>query len=160
MNYDAFPTVLELAGVSLPQSPRTRAASLLAPMDGRLRFAEEPEHSRVAIRRVQERHPHWDPSPFQRRLRTLVDADTKYVWGSDGRHALYDLEQDPWETRNLLESRPGLAQALEEQLAGYYATLAHCTPPGHADEMEGTTPEERRMLRALGYLAEEGEPAE
>jgi arylsulfatase A-like enzyme len=160
MNYDLFPTVLELAGVELPNGSGSRAVSLLAPSDGRLRFAEEPAHSPVAIRQVQERHPRWDPAPFERRLRTLIDADTKYIWASDGRHALYDLGRDPWEDHDLLKIRPALAQALEKQLAGYFATLAHCTPTGHADEAEGASPDERRMLRALGYLAEEEEPAE
>jgi arylsulfatase A-like enzyme len=161
MNYDAFPTVLELAGVALPEGLSTRAVSLLSPRPGRPRFAEDPEPFGVAIRRVQERHPHWDPAPFQRRLRTLIDEDTKYLWASDGRHALYDLGRDPWEERNLLESRPVLAHQLEEQLAGYYATLAHCTPMGRADATEeAASPQERRMLRALGYLAEEDEPAE
>jgi arylsulfatase A-like enzyme len=160
MNYDAFPTVLELAGVELPEGSGTRVVSLLAPSDSRRRFAEEPAHSPVAIRQMQRHHPRWDPAPFQRRLRTLIDADTKYIWASDRRHALYDLGRDPWEDHNLLKSRPELAHQLAEQLAGYYATLAHCTPTGHADETEAASPEERRMLRALGYLAEEDEPAE
>jgi arylsulfatase A-like enzyme len=161
MNYDAFPTVLELAGVELPEGLGTRAVSLLSPTDGRPRFAEEPEHSRVAIRAVQRRHPGWDPAPYQRRLRTLIDADTKYLWGSDGRHALYDLARDPWEERNLLESQPQRARRLAEQLAGYYATLTHCTPMEHADGTgAAASPEEQRMLQALGYLGEEDEPAE
>ena len=160
MNYDAFPSLLELAGVVLPDASRTRAVSLLSPRDSRPRFAEEPGQSRVAIGHVQRRHPRWDPAPFQRQLRTLIDSHHKYLWGADGRHALYDLGRDPWEKRDLLKSRPELAQQLAEQLADYYATLAHCTPTGHADETEAASPEERRMLQALGYLAEEDEPAE
>ncbi len=154
---DLFPTLLALAGVEAPEAGRSRGRSLLEPPAPRLRLAEEPAVSQVGIQQVKRAHPDWDPSPFQRRLRALVDGRSKLLWGSDGRVELYDLAADPLEERDLAASQPGEAGRLRQRLDGFYASLRHCDPAALAEVPEPTSPEERRMLEALGYLDPEND---
>jgi arylsulfatase A-like enzyme/4-amino-4-deoxy-L-arabinose transferase-like glycosyltransferase len=154
-NFDVFPSLLELAGVAPPPELRSRARSLLAAPSERLRFAEEPAFSSIGIRNVLQAHPGWDPRPFQRRLRALIEKDRKLLWGSDGRVALYDLERDPLETHDLAADEPATTARMQAALGVYYAGLAHCDPSQRAEVPEVTSPEERRMLEALGYLEAE-----
>jgi len=152
--FDLFPTVLELAGVPLPAGLRSHAVSLLAPQTQRRLLAESPETSLVGIAQVKRAHPDFDPAPFQRSLRTLVADARKFVWGSDGRNALYDLSTDPLETRNLLSDEPQLAARLEGELGDLSGTLVRCDAASLADGLGGLSPEQRRRLEVLGYLEE------
>jgi arylsulfatase A-like enzyme len=148
-NYDLFATLLELAGVEAP--PHTRGRSLLAPLERRARLAEDPAPASVGIEQVRAAHPAFDPAPFLRRLRAWTDGPHKYLWSSDGRHALYDLARDPGESRDLAGEDPALAARLAADLDAFRATLRACEPaPAPAP-----TPEEIERLRALGYA--EGE---
>jgi hypothetical protein len=101
---------------------------------------------------VMPLHPGWDPSPFQRRLRTLVVGTHKLIWGSDGRRELYDLSADPLETRDLIRDQPELATQLGAELDRYFEVLAHCTMPSHPHQKQQLTPEQQELLKGLGYL--------
>ncbi len=153
-NFDVFATLLELAGIEPP--PGTRARSLLAPLARRARLAEEPAASSVGIDQVRAAHPAFDPSPYQRRLRAWTDEPHKYVWSSDGRHALYDLARDPAEGRDLSREEPALAARLASDLDAYDATLRRCAPA--ARPAAAPDPEELERLRALGYAVDPPEP--
>ncbi len=155
VNFDVFPTLLELVGLAAPEGSGSQAVSLLSPREDRTRLAEDPASSQVAIEQVLAAHPGWDPSPFQRRLRALIDARYKYIWASDGRHELFDLAADPLETRNLLASRSEVTNALADELARRYAALRHCIVSNDSAQPHAHTPTERDMLEALGYLAED-----
>jgi arylsulfatase A-like enzyme len=157
VNFDVFPTLLELTGVAPPAGLESRARSLLGEDGERLRFAEEPAVSRIGINVVKQAHPGWDASPFQRRLRALVAGGHKLLWGSDGRSALYDLESDPLETHDLAAQDPAEASHLARLLSAYYGGLALCDPSAREQvPATATSPEEQRMLEALGYA----EPSE
>jgi arylsulfatase A-like enzyme len=154
MNFDLFPTVLELTGVPPPPGLHSQAVSLLEPQPLRRRYAETGSSSDVGIAQVKRAHPEFDPSRFERSLRALVVDSKKFLWGSDGRHALYDLAADPLETHDLLPTEPALGSRLAGELDGYWRSLDHCDAAALPDRLGGLSRSQRRRLEALGYLDE------
>lgn len=150
MNFDLFPTLLRLTGVTpetgMPLHPR----DLLAPEGERTVFAEEPASSNVGVAIVRRTYPDFDPSPWQRRLRAFYDGNDKFVWGSDGRHQLFDLSEDPDESTNLVDVRAERAEELKRRTTDYFDTLTLCT--SLTEQYEQLSPEQREMLKSLGYL--------
>lgn len=124
---DVAPTFLEIAGVEPPE--HFLGASLRAVWEGtetdeRIVLAERP------------------------RDRAFIAGGLKYF--TDGR--LYDLVADPGELHDIADERPDdllrmrqLAEAWDEELARYRELVVQ---PGGVE----LTDEERRRLRALGYL--------
>jgi arylsulfatase A-like enzyme len=148
-NFDVFPTLLELIGIDPPIGLRSRATSLLSPSSERPRYAEDPAAARVSIATVKLSHPDWDPAPWQRRLRTLVEDDHKLIWGSDGRRELFDLSADPLERDDLIERRDDLASTLQQSLDAYHGSLELCEPGEAPPDL---TPQQIERLKALGYI--------
>jgi arylsulfatase A-like enzyme len=148
MNFDIFPTLLELAGAEPPVGQQQHAVSLLAAGAERSRFAEESANSGVGIHMVREQHPDWDPSPWQRRLRSWVDGRYKYIWGSDERRELYDLSVDPLEQRDLSLEQTDRLQSMNTALEAYYASLNLCDP----EPSPPIPPEQYERLKGLGYV--------
>ena len=153
MNFDIFPTVLDLAALELPAGLVTRSRTLLDPAAERIRVAEYPAVFEKAQREVHAENPTWDPTPFARRLRALHERNYKLIWGEDGRHELYDLASDPREERDLIGDRPELAKRMLDSLDGYLEGLS-------TDDRDKSVPpepsaEQREMLRGLGYLLDD-----
>ena len=155
VNFDIFPTLLELVGLTAPEGSGSQAVSLLSPREDRVRLAEEPASSEVGIQQVLAAHPGWDPSPYRRRLRALIGAPYKYIWASDGRHELFDLAADPLEKVNLVASRGDVSNAMAEELARRVQALQHCTETDESASPRTGTPTEDDMLESLGYLTED-----
>jgi arylsulfatase A-like enzyme len=149
MNFDLFPTLLALAGIEEPVGLQSRAKSLFDAAAERERVAEDPAYSPLGIRLVSQKKPDWDPSPWRRLQRAMIDDNDKFIWGSDGRHGLFDLAADPLETRNLVEEKPGRAAELQQALGEYHRSLQLCgnTPA----PVEDLTPEQRELLKSIGY---------
>jgi arylsulfatase A-like enzyme len=158
MNFDLFPTLLELAGVKPPAGLVTRAVSLLRPEPDRVRYAEDPVSSRAGFEQVLARHPQWDPKPYERRLRALIDEPNKLIWGSDGRSELFDLDADPLEEHDLSEERLETALRLGTDLQNYTDSLTRCAPLTGSDPRVLDSPEQRQMLKALGYIDDDAKP--
>lgn len=72
-------------------------------------------------------------------------------WMRRGEFALYDLEQDPQESKDVSALHPQLFQALRESLASFVASQPAPRAGGEAALTDG----EREMLRALGYLEDD-----
>lgn len=88
---------------------------------------------------------------YRRRIRSLRSGRHKLIWGSDGRNELYDVEQDPGETRDLAAQRPELVRRLEDRLLALVQAqeAEHPGPPGGGGPLD---PETEESLRELGYL--------
>ncbi|MDB4433112.1 sulfatase-like hydrolase/transferase [bacterium] len=98
---------------------------------------------------VAEVYPRPSSDRFEGDWRALIDGRLKLLWNSQGQHELFDLETDPGESANLLESEPTRASAMKEKLLGYLARL----PEPRAESAEGEIDlETREALRGLGYL--------
>ena len=146
------PAGAELAGIEPPPGLNLKAVSLLSPRKHRVRYAEEPSASTIGSRRVLRAHPDFDPSPWQRMLRAMVTGSTKYIWGSDGRHELYDLDVDPGEQNNLKTRRSERLAVLARQTEAYFAKLR--TRCDESDKIKPLTEKERRLFRSLGYVGD------
>jgi hypothetical protein len=77
-------------------------------------------------------------------------SDWKLVFIPDGKGGisrLYDLTNDPGETRDVAESHPQVVAKLRAQLAEIMAAES-----GSSTEQRFLTEEQKERLRALGYL--------
>jgi arylsulfatase A-like enzyme len=147
---DVAPTVRELSG--LPPDPRLPGRSLLAPESRRPR----PALASLRLGRHQ--------------LDAVVAGEEKLVVDrSGGREALYDLADDPGETRDVAAERAPRAATLRGELeAGLAADarLGAALRGGAAEPIapDALPPEVVQSLRELGYLDEDeptpGKPAE
>jgi arylsulfatase A-like enzyme len=79
----------------------------------------------------------------------ILTRGSKLIEGPDGRRELYDLANDPAETRNLALEDPLRTSVLELLLA---RRLDAAPPPLEAAERAKPSREEEQGLRALGYL--------
>lgn len=129
-NYDVAPTLLAALGLPIPDSMMGR--DLLAP-DAEQHSFENP------VLAVNAGFGNWPD---------LVSAranEYKYVLNVEsGIGALYDLSQDPDESRDLSEALPDVAVRLRE--------TAELLPLGGRDQPADLSPEETDRLRALGYV--------
>ncbi len=135
---DLTPTLLELLG--LPALPGKVAGTSLVPLMTGDRVELNLDGYAEAMYPLH--HYGWSALRALRAGRfKLIDAP---------RPELYDLEQDPDETRNLFDDRLALGQRLQTQLRSLEALSAASSsadaPPADVD------PEVRERLAALGYV--------
>jgi arylsulfatase A-like enzyme len=158
MNFDVFPTVLDLAALEPPADLVTRSRSLFDPAAERVRMAEYPAVFEKPHRAVQGKNPTWDPAPFARRLRAFHEHTYKLIWGEDGRHELYDVVSDPLEERDLVGQRPELAKRMVESLDSYLVDLS--AEPHERSVPPELSSQQREMLKGLGYVLDDDGEAE
>jgi arylsulfatase A-like enzyme len=158
MTHDLFPTLLDLAGVDPPPSRSGGAVSLLSPLEERDRLAESPGVFSDPFDAVLRLHPEWDPRPWTREIRAFYRGGEKLIVWSDGETKLYRLAEDPKETRDLAAAESGTVDGMREGLASAIALLG--TGSGGVEGAPDFSEGEREMLRGLGYLSDEGAPAE
>jgi arylsulfatase A-like enzyme len=149
VNFDLFPTLLELAGLQKPKGVPEHAVNLTAPRKGRLRMAEYPSGFDFAIESVKKSHGEWDPSPFQRQLTAFYHEDKKLIWSSDGRHELYDIGTDPGEAKNLVDVDEVELERMKKGLGKVMKGIRHFDY--NAAEKPELSREQLQRLEALGY---------
>ena len=81
--------------------------------------------------------------------RSFRSGKWKFLWRSDGRHELYDLDADPVERINLATSEPGTAYQLEAQLDTWMTDMAQRSVASDAADYDDETLD---RLRGLGYV--------
>ena len=121
--HDLYPTILGLAGVAPPQGAIVEAVPLPGtglpgsgrPADGPIvgEFVGPPLEF---IKVMQDLFPGKDLSRYNRTLIALRYSGYKIQWGSDGRHALYHVDQDPGETNDLAATEPDRLQEMVRQV--------------------------------------------
>lgn len=129
---DVVPTVLSLLGLPAPKG--LRGTSLLDALG-------EGAPARRAYSETFYPRLHFGWSD----LASLVDSRWHYIEGPDPE--LYDLANDPKETRNLLRDQRRVFAEMRRELAGYDRELA---APSAVDE------ETRQAMIALGYVGSAG----
>jgi arylsulfatase A-like enzyme len=141
---DLFPTIADILGESLVHEPSLMGYSLLPAISG----DRCPDRRYVLAQRRAFRNMPTNLGAFESGNKfALQDRRYKYILWTDGPHELYDLRQDPYETRNLvgagLPVETDLRTALLDKLEGLAPVL-----PGRAGVVDAATMEQ---LRALGY---------
>ena len=112
--HDVFGTILRITGVredfapALPFENRTRDYT----------FAELA-YPRIFLDVIKKKIPGWDSSAFARGLEVVRGQRYKLISGSDGSLELYDLLDDPLESRNLAESEPEVLQEMQRALESF-----------------------------------------
>ena len=106
-NYDVYPSLLNHLGLAdkIPRSP------------------ERPGRNFAPVLRGE--HVEWDDSVFYEfeNIRVIRTKDWKYVERiGDERHELYDLQNDPGESKNLIDdaAQHDMRQQLRARLAAFY----------------------------------------
>jgi arylsulfatase A-like enzyme len=86
-------------------------------------------------------------SKYDRALRAVRTDRWKLIEGSDGETALYDLDSDPTETRDVSRDNPETTRRLRDALADRFGVLRMASEEG--DRIDDRTAE---RLEDLGYL--------
>jgi len=154
-SHDIAPTMLEVAGVDWEPGAEANSTSLLArrePAD-RVMVAEylAPSPDKWGVARQGGRIA--DLSRFLRGLRAIQVGTAKLIRPSLGRSELYDLAEDPLETRDLHCERLGVAAELAGQLDAWRASFRHYAVPTVAAEEPRKLPAaDLDAMRGLGYI--------
>ena len=134
---DVLPTILDLAGVSIPEGAEgTSLGPLLRAPDGDpgLVAYVESHYSRL--------HFGWAP------LRGVRSERYKFIEAPE--RELYDLRADPRETKNLVKDRRGVAEQLTSTVARLVQAQAAERP--REEPLPIADRETEQRLAALGYL--------
>jgi hypothetical protein len=98
---------------------------------------------------VRKEYPQLDVSRFESGLISATEAGRwKLVQQLGGPAALYDLQADPRELRDVSGENPEVAQRLREGLG---RLLRSVRPIGQPTEGADRDAEHQKMLQALGY---------
>ncbi|MCU1382955.1 MAG: hypothetical protein JWL71_1652 [Acidobacteria bacterium] len=134
---DILPTALELLGVA--SSEHLEGTSVVPLMTGAKKELGLAAYSEAIYPRF---HFGWSD------LRALTAGRYKYV--AAPRPELYDLQQDPGESRNLYPERQALGDRMQQELTALEQRMsAGAAAPKAAVEVD---PEARARLAALGYV--------
>lgn len=127
---DIFSMILDRLGITLP--PGTQGSvppSITHPI-----FAE------VYPPPALSRYGDW---------RALYSGKLKFLWNSKGNNMLFNLNDDPAESVNLLKRHPDRAKNMESALNDFMATLPK---PGPSDPLKEIDKETIEALKSLGYV--------
>lgn len=149
---DALPTILEGANVALPDEETVSDVTFQRAVDegGRGYVLGEYVTPQPSMEDLEDRVGTLPESvrTYDRGLRSVRTTRWKYVEGTDGSVAVYDLESDPDETRNVAEEsgdRIERSRELLETELGEFTTI-------ESSESQQVKAATRDRLQDLGYL--------
>jgi len=146
---DLFPTLLDILDIEAPDVRKELQGYSLVEKHGNQRSFIIAENSYPNLIDTKK-YPTFDTARHNRRLKVVRNAQhNKYIWASDGKHELYNLEKDPAELDNLIDQSADLAIALQETLDKWLATFQVYEPEGDVHKVD---PAVRERLADLGYM--------
>lgn len=103
-----------------------------------------------AADKMERRFPDLPPSrPWNKKvLKSVRDANWKFIWGSDGIRELYSIQNDPYEKNNLAPSNPDEVKKMQGVLGKWSTSFK----PSNFYKNEEISREALDELRALGYV--------
>ena len=159
-SHDIYPTILELAGIGWKPLPGQTCQSLLQPASGvRFGISEYLEPMMGAVQKACVEHLELDCTHFNRRLRVIQRDNLKLICfsefhsGLNQTFELYDLANDPTESRNLADQKLDvtreLTAALDAWTRSFEPYAANSAP--RATQPPSTSPNQFKAMRGLGY---------
>jgi arylsulfatase A-like enzyme len=131
----------------------TRSSTLPAAMPtGRVVVVEYLAPYDLKLDEAQKLDSRFDRTPFERSLRAIRQGPWKYVVGSDGSEALYNVEEDPGETDNMIGTHRPIADHMSNRLAEWLAASKPYKVTSSLDGSHRLDDATRRRLRDLGYI--------
>jgi arylsulfatase A-like enzyme len=96
-------------------------------------------------------HPVWGHR-FNRVRTAIYEWPYKYIFSSDGRHELFNLEKDRKESLNLLEQDPNAGERFAAKLQDFFAGRVRSR---ELVNQEPLSEEELKRLKTLGYVGDQ-----
>ena len=112
---DLYPTILDV--LKIKKMPHLEGNSILKQIKTNETFAEYkgPQPSRKAILNQFGTVDF----PFERALVSTRTREHKFIWSSDGKHELYNIKNDPDETKNIILRNKELAKRFIEKISEF-----------------------------------------
>jgi arylsulfatase A-like enzyme len=124
---DWLPTVCDMLRIADPRiQSELQGVSLVPTWEGRtVREFVVAEYMKTLqmVERALRRNRDFEYRPWLRRIKILRDKQYKYHWYSDGRDLLFDMEKDPGERDNIIESNPDIAFEMKQKLESFLLSL-------------------------------------
>lgn len=138
---DFFPTILDAAGIAWEGRSSLKGKSLLdkEALSKPCYAVTERFLPGAWACEIVERYPRWRGIPIWRRAKAIQDGTYKYLWTSDGKDALYDIQADPLERTNLIHKMSEKARDLKAALIARVGTLMRDT--GEANGPPASSPQ-------------------
>jgi arylsulfatase A-like enzyme len=131
---DVAPTILEAAGITVPQTMQGRSLTAAADRE----IFSETFPCPVA---------HSPDCPNGCTARAIFSWPYKFITTSNGHRELFDLSGDPTESRNLYIRQAERAAQLNDRLSAWMKSM-----PQQSRETHTLSPEDLRRLKSLGYV--------
>lgn len=150
---DIAPTILDLCNIKKSGMERLKIAdtSLAAGSRKRREFVVAGnERPLMGIGLMKERHPEFDTSLIDYRMRAIRNHNHKLIWNINVGAELYDLRTDSGELNDLADEKVGIRNELNAKLIGWM----NQHPPSQKVQplLKGRDKESLNILRSLGYI--------
>lgn len=138
---DVLPTILDLINID-----KHRLENRLTQIDGvsLAEFKEKDYHEHI----FAERDAAKILGPLGQELKCVRDKNYKYIFGSEGLEEFYNIAEDPYENKNILNEHPEIASGYKKILSENLNPFG-ALPKGRRDVQEEKKIIEK--LKALGY---------
>jgi len=148
---DIAPTILDLCSIETNLSSLVTRDLSLANKSRHIRkciFAEN-EHPTNGIKIMKSKHPRFDVSTIDCRMRAIRTKQHKFIWSIGKNKQLHDFKVDPDEMLNIINSEPSVTSKLERTLSAWMKQTASV---GNIMPLESHDKESLDILRSLGYI--------
>ena len=135
---DVMPEILKMIGYPAPDLIQGTALS------------DKRRQGIIAENYRQKFFVNLSPERFDRNLKTIIKDNFKYIWASNGKNELYNLNNDPNELQNLVNELPCKVKEMQGNLSCLLpSNKSTVIPKEESLEMDKGL---RENLKALGYL--------